>query len=181
MPDHDPLAEAGKRLRTPMAVYLVAGPRMTIMPGLTAIPCSEVELLAIEEQAVAAERARVKAAAMTLDGIRARHVEVKWPPRVPNVPWCTGCQQPWPCDTATVLAALDEWREVNEVHLIEAELRIHESEAALRAAEAREARLRAAISDFIIWWDMPPFLTDDARLSEEVAALRAALSPEPKP
>ena len=107
---------------------------------------------------------------MTLDAIRARHVEVK--PRVPNVPWCTGCQQPWPCDTATVLAALDE-----------APPTARYMEALTRAdvAEAREARLRAALADFLIWWDMPPFLTDDARLSEDVAALRAALSPEPKP
>jgi hypothetical protein len=73
MPDHDPLAEPTfdvdgyeKPVTTPMAVYLVAGPRMTIMPGLEAIPCSEVELAAIERQAaaeaVAAERARIRAA-----------------------------------------------------------------------------------------------------------------------
>src|SRR5690349_21311989 len=44
--------------------------------------------------------------------------------------------------------------------------------------EAENARLRRAIEDFILWWDMPPFaLDDDERLRVEVDALRAALDP----
>ena len=95
------------------------------------------------------------------DPIRARHYEIG---TGRNGRFCATDLEPWPCDTATVLAALDE-----------APPTARYMEALTRAdvAEAREARLRAAISDFIIWWDMPPFLTDDARLSEEVAALRA--------
>lgn len=46
----------------------------------------------------------------------------------------------------------------------------------LVAASAEIARLRHAIEDFILWWDMPPFvLDDDERLRMEVDALRAAL------
>lgn len=42
--------------------------------------------------------------------------------------------------------------------------------------EDENARLRRAIEDFILWWDMPPFvLDDDERLRAEVDALRAAL------
>lgn len=38
-------------------------------------------------------------------------------------------------------------------------------------------RLRHAIEDFILWWDMPPFaLDDDERLRAEIDALRAALA-----
>lgn len=50
----------------------------------------------------------------------------------------------------------------------------------LAAASAELTRLRGAIEDFILWWDMPPFaLDDDERLRAEVDALRAALKEEP--
>lgn len=51
----------------------------------------------------------------------------------------------------------------------------------LAAASAELGRLRHAIEDFILWWDMPPFaLDDDDRLRAEVDALRAALAQEAK-
>lgn len=46
----------------------------------------------------------------------------------------------------------------------------------LAAASAELGRLRHAIEDFILWWDMPPFaLDDDERLRAEVDALREAI------
>lgn len=46
----------------------------------------------------------------------------------------------------------------------------------LNAAQAELARIRHAVEDFILWWDMPPFaLDDDERLRSEVDALRASL------
>lgn len=47
---------------------------------------------------------------------------------------------------------------------------------ALVAASSELAILRHAIEDFIIWWDMPPYvLDDDEKLRVEVDALRSAL------
>jgi len=100
------------------------------------------------------------------DPIRARHYEIG---TGRNGRFCATDLEPWPCDTATVLAALDDCNEVRGIYVQSLDAMATER----NEAEARETRLRAAISDFIIWWDMPPFLTDDARLSEEVAALRA--------
>jgi hypothetical protein len=83
-----------------------------------------------------------------LDAIRARHV-----PFVNAAGYdtqrCVKDEQPWPCDTAIVLAALDGSRFDYETRLsISIEWR-QNAEADRDAAIKREARLRAAA------WDVP--------------------------
>ena len=49
-----------------------------------------------------------------LDAIRARHVLYARDPTIKRTEddpaWCAACEDPWPCDTAQVLAALDAAR-----------------------------------------------------------------------
>jgi len=103
------------------------------------------------------------------DPIRARHVPRQHPIGLfPDT--CDYCSQPWPCDTATVLAALDE-----------APPTARYMEALTRAdvAEAREARLRAALQSLMDHYATPYVEHPDGDGCWEAA--EAALSPEPKP
>ena len=102
----------------------------------------------------------------TREAIEARHVR-----KPAGVDWCGVCDVAWPCDTAQLLAALDEtkvpWQHVlDDLHATsEREARLADALDALakslsaeafaaqaahwQAAEAREARLRAALDRFL--------------------------------
>lgn len=77
-----------------------------------------------------------------IDAIRARHVRVPGGGNTPSeVDYCDLDFTSWPCDTATVLAALDEeTANRKKQRVTHATTRVR-----LRAAEAREAALRAAL------------------------------------
>jgi hypothetical protein len=63
--------------RTPMARHLFGLPRHQVMPGLTAIIASEVELLAIEEQAAAEARRELLAKVEGLPDFEAASLAVQ--------------------------------------------------------------------------------------------------------
>ena len=82
-----------------------------------------------------------------LDAIRSEHVICGPKPGAscPPGPHCTTDLLSWPCDTAIVLAALDERTRQRDGARVSAAA----SQAALDAALARERRLREAAQDAV--------------------------------
>ncbi len=88
----------------------------------------------------------------SIDAIRARHVDAY---ALHGHRYCS-CGKPWPCDTAIVLAALEDYAqqvtalaERQAKVLPDIETRWRTCWDALKAAEAREARLRAALDSAV--------------------------------
>ncbi len=112
-----------------------------------------------------------------IDIIRARHVE-RFALQSRRAKVCDAESMPWPCDTAIVLAALDDCNHAISTMSDEMGLEIG-------LAIEREARLRAAAQDYI---DHDWLLTNDVPMNESErqyawkgyeerrAALRAALA-----
>ena len=103
-----------------------------------------------------------------LDAIRDRHVP--WTEDVDVPTYCAYERVRWPCDTATVLAALDE---ADAMYDDAVSLAL----SARKQAEAREARLREA-ARYVVQLGNQPGMDDD-EWEQAMTALEAALaSPE---